>query len=253
MTRAGARLVRTGLRVVLLDFGGTLDSEGLHWSTQLALAFAAAGAGLARTELDRAFLAADRELEELPGVEALDLTGHVGEQARRMAAHLSLAPAVGERAAAAFLARARPHLERSHALLAGLRGPLRFGLVSNFTPNLQRILEETGLAAVLDAVVCSARCGLRKPDPAIFRLALSELEARPEEAAMIGDSLPSDIVPAKEVGLATVWLRGDQVFGRGDERAADAVVSDLASGLARCAGDHAVAAAEGSVERGGGR
>ncbi len=65
------------LRGILVDFGGTLDSEGLHWSTQFALAFAAAGQPVERATLDRAFLTADRALEQRPGVEELSYGAHV--------------------------------------------------------------------------------------------------------------------------------------------------------------------------------
>lgn len=220
---------------VLLDFGGTLDSEGLHWSTQFALAFDAAQAVVTRDALDRAFLEADRELEGLADIAAIGLRGHVEEQARRMTRLLGLSdPALAGRVAERFLARAGAHLRRNLGLLALYRDRVQFGLVSNFTPNLDRILEETGLAGVLDTVVCSARVGLRKPDPAIFRLALANLGVEPAEAVMIGDSLVSDIMPARSLGLTTIWIRGDRVFGRGDERAADHVAPDFAHALALC-------------------
>jgi putative hydrolase of the HAD superfamily len=227
------------LRAALLDFGGTLDSEGLHWSTQLALAFEAAGLAIARERLDAAFLAADRILEGLEEVEELGLEAHVRKQAELMLAELELPGAGAEAIAARFCARSRLHLARSRELLTARRSALRFGVVSNFTPNLSRILDEEGLVELLDAIVCSERVGVRKPDPEIFQIALEALELEPGEAAMIGDSLPSDIMPAKALGLTTVWIRGDRVFGKGDEAAADHVVHDLAEALAAldgCAG-----------------
>jgi putative hydrolase of the HAD superfamily len=216
---------------VLLDFGGTLDSEGLHWSTQMALAFAAAGIELERDPLDRAFLAADRILEATEEVEEMGLEAHVTLQAELMLRELGHPIAPAPEIAARFCGRARVHLARSRELLAARRGALRFALVSNFTPNLSRILEEEGLGELIDVTVCSERVGVRKPDPEIFLLALEALGETPEQAAMIGDSLPSDIMPAKELGLTTVWIRGDRVFGAGDERAADEIVADLAAGL----------------------
>lgn len=220
------------LAAILLDFGGTLDSEGLHWSTQFALAFESAGLAIARDRLDAAFLAADRILEGLEEVEEMGLEAHVRRQAELMLAELELPGTRAEAIAARFCARSRLHLARSRELLAARRGALRFGVVSNFTPNLSRILDEEGLVELLEATVCSERVGVRKPDPEIFQIALEALGVAPGDAAMIGDSLPSDITPAKALGLTTVWIRGDRVFGKGDASAADAIVPDLASALA---------------------
>jgi FMN phosphatase YigB (HAD superfamily) len=226
--------VSARLRGVLLDFGGTLDSEGLHWSTQFALAFAAAKLSVPRSALDQAFLAADRALEQLAEVETLGYRAHVEEQARLMLRALGLPPESAPLVADAFEQRARGYLRQNLALLEGSRQRFRFGLVSNFTENLSRILEETGLAPLLQAVLCSARVGLRKPDPAIFGAALDALGLPPEQVAMIGDSLASDIVPAKQLGITTIWLRGDQQFTAGDQRAADHVVGSLAEALRLC-------------------
>ena len=183
MTRP-ARLVRG----VLLDFGGTLDSDGVHWSTQLATAFASCGVQVERPALDRAFVEVDDELERWPPIAACGLEEHAVEQARRMLLRLGLdegrAPAIGR----SFALRAAAQLRRSAELLRAARsggGGPRFGVVSNFTTNLERILRDAGLDRLVDVVVCSEAVGLRKPDLAIFRLALDRLGARADEAAMI--------------------------------------------------------------------
>lgn len=45
-----------------------------------------------------------------------------------------------------------------------------------------------------------------KPTPHIFRAALARLGVPPEGAAMVGDSLISDVQGAQAVGLRTIWL-----------------------------------------------
>jgi putative hydrolase of the HAD superfamily len=231
---APARVVNT----VLLDFGGTLDSDGVHWSTQLAAAFASSGVLVERSALDRAFLAVDHELERWPPIATCSLEEHAVEQARRMLVRLDLdeerAPAVGR----GFARRAEAQLRRSAELLSAARSGgdrPRFGVVSNFTTNLERILHDVGLDRQLDVVVCSEAVGLRKPDAAIFRLALDRLGARADEAAMIGDSLRADMAPARALGLMTIWLHGDEVFGGGDLSVVDHEVRTLADALALCA------------------
>jgi HAD superfamily hydrolase (TIGR01458 family) len=56
-------------------------------------------------------------------------------------------------------------------------------------------------AAGVEAVVVG------KPAPAFFRLALSQLGARPEQAAMVGDDVESDIGGAIRAGLRGVLVR----------------------------------------------
>jgi HAD superfamily hydrolase (TIGR01509 family) len=221
------------IRALLLDFGGTLDSDGKHWSTQLAESFTASGMQLDRAVLDRAFLAADRAINRDPEAAGMALPAYARAYAEHMLAMLGLPAAPSaDRIARAFLERAREHLAASSLLLRPLRAQVRLAVISNFTANLPSILQEVGLASLLDTVVCSAIEGVRKPDPSIFHLTLARLGVQPGEAAMIGDSLGNDIEPAKQLGLVTVWLAGDRNYAGGAEAAADHVVPTLAQALA---------------------
>ena len=64
---------------------------------------------------------------------------------------------------------------------------LRLGVVANWDCALEEHLEALGLHRFFDTVVTSARAGVPKPDPAIFELALRELEATPGRALHVGD------------------------------------------------------------------
>lgn len=59
------------------------------------------------------------------------------------------------------------------------------------------------LAALFAPVVISEEVGLRKPDPAIFRLALGELGVPPERAAFIDDAEPN-VEGAAALGIRAV-------------------------------------------------
>lgn len=52
----------------------------------------------------------------------------------------------------------------------------------------------------------SFQTGLMKPDPAFFQMALRAVEARAEDAVMVGDTYRNDIRPAIELGMRTVWV-----------------------------------------------
>jgi putative hydrolase of the HAD superfamily len=105
----------------------------------------------------------------------------------------------------------------SVALLEALRNRgLKTGLVSNATDPgwLLRIdLERQGLAPYLDAVVFSSELGKRKPHPAIYEAALSELGVAAERTLFVGDRLVEDVQGPRKLGMTTVqavWFHADE-------------------------------------------
>jgi putative hydrolase of the HAD superfamily len=104
----------------------------------------------------------------------------------------------------------------THALLEALRGRgLKLGIVSNaFDPPelLRRDLERLGVAERIDVAVFASDAGVRKPHPAIFQRALSELGVAAESTLFVGDALATDLGGAKAVGMVTcqaLWFRAD--------------------------------------------
>ncbi|HKG11000.1 MAG TPA: HAD family hydrolase [Gaiellaceae bacterium] len=105
----------------------------------------------------------------------------------------------------------------SVALLESLRARgLKTGLVSNATDPgwlLRADLERQGLAPLLDTVVFSSELGKRKPHPAIYEAALSQLGVAPRRALFVGDRLVEDVQGPAELGMKTVqavWFRADE-------------------------------------------
>lgn len=64
------------------------------------------------------------------------------------------------------------------------------------------------LAAVFDAQVISCEVGLRKPDPAIYRLTARELGVDPTACAFV-DDLERNVEVARSLGMHGVLHRGD--------------------------------------------
>ena len=58
-----------------------------------------------------------------------------------------------------------------------------------------------------DVVTASAEAGYEKPDLRIFKLALEQAGCNPQNAIMVGDRLENDIVPARQLGMKTIWVR----------------------------------------------
>ena len=84
------------------------------------------------------------------------------------------------------------------------RHDLKIGLVTNGQRDVEEFVAHHGLT--VDAKVGSRTHGKIKPDPSIFVAALQQLEAAPEEAAMVGDSYEDDIEGARALGMQAFLL-----------------------------------------------
>ena len=96
-------------------------------------------------------------------------------------------------------------------VLKGLSEKYKIGVIANQPLGTADRLEAFGLLKYIDIVVASAEEGVAKPDKRIFDIALERAGVIPEEAFMIGDRIDNDILPAKNIGMKTMWLR--QGFG----------------------------------------
>ncbi|CAM3803644.1 HAD family hydrolase [Marinicrinis lubricantis] len=84
----------------------------------------------------------------------------------------------------------------------------KLGIITNGFDRLQRSnMKALQLEAYVDDIIISESAGLRKPDPAIFELALSNLAVRAEEAVYVGDHPVNDVEASIRAGMKAVWKR----------------------------------------------
>lgn len=115
-------------------------------------------------------------------------------------------------------------------VLRRLAGKYRIGIIANQSPGSKERLDAWGIGRYIDLVIASAEAGLAKPDLRIFELALQKAGCLPEEAIMIGDRLDNDIIPAKAIGMHTVWIKQGFAAYQSvpeNEKAPDAVIESL--------------------------
>jgi len=86
------------------------------------------------------------------------------------------------------------------------------------------VLKEFDIAHHFTDVVESAVVGVRKPDPAIFVLGVRSLGFDAAHIVVVGDSYSKDIVPAKETGCQTIWLKGKEWEETLDSGKADVII-----------------------------
>lgn len=88
----------------------------------------------------------------------------------------------------------------------------RIGIIANQSSGTEERLGHHGILKYIDFVVASAEEGVAKPDRRIFEIALEKSNCEPNHAIMIGDRIDNDIIPAKQMGINTIWIR--QGFGQ---------------------------------------
>lgn len=95
-------------------------------------------------------------------------------------------------------------------------GPLherfRLGIIANQPPQALDFLEREGFLPLFDVVILDSQHTARKPDPALYRIALDHAKVDPPNSLMVGDRLDNDVIPARRVGMRAVllWLSARQ-------------------------------------------
>jgi putative hydrolase of the HAD superfamily len=85
---------------------------------------------------------------------------------------------------------------------------LRTGLITVCSEDTVDVWPETPFAGLFDAEVFSSTCGLRKPDPRIYRTVLEELDVEPADALFVGDGANDELAGAERVGMRAVLVHG---------------------------------------------
>ncbi|MGE5343705.1 MAG: HAD family hydrolase [Candidatus Omnitrophota bacterium] len=204
---------------VLFDFGGTLDTNGIHWSekfwdiycrfdiricqSDVRLAFVDSEIRLSREDIprDTSFLSLLEkqifyQLAFLQGIQKLETSDSPHILSKKMAG-----------ACYADVLRFIPGVKQILEQLKTGSG-YQLGLVSNNHGTLAHVCQCLGIAHYFSIIVDSKVVGVSKPDPEIFQIPLRAMRISPENCVVVGDSYDRDIVPAKSIGCRTVWLRG---------------------------------------------
>jgi putative hydrolase of the HAD superfamily len=83
---------------------------------------------------------------------------------------------------------------------------LKTGLITVCSEDVALLWPVTEFHGLFDVEVFSATCGLRKPDPRIYRLALDQLGIEAEQAMFVGDGANDELAGAERVGMTAVGV-----------------------------------------------
>lgn len=150
---------------------------------------------------------------------------------RRMCADLGVDPADADVIAFAGSVPFWPAFPDSAAALRRLRSRFRLGVLTNCDDDLY-VGASHRLGDPFDTIVTAQQARGYKPRPENFALLFERLAVAPDRILHVAQSLFHDHVPAKALGMTTVWIdRRHDKSGFGATPAADAtpdlVVPDL--------------------------
>ena len=221
------------IKAVIFDFGGTLDTNGIHWAEKYWETYAHFNIGVSKEDFRRAYVYAERKLPEIVTplfslrktyetqltyqLEYLAINNLVSDL------DLSLSKELNEYCYREVLRTS----DLSIQILKQLKDKYILGLVSNYYGNVQAVLSELGLAHFFNSIIDSTIVGVRKPDLKIFKIILSELKLQPSEIIVVGDSYTNDITPAKTLGCKTIWLKVSGWNNHNCEENADKTINSI--------------------------
>lgn len=223
---------------IIFDYGGTLDTNGEHWSEVLWKAYQEVGVPVSKETFREAYVYGERALALHPYIkpehnfrDVLRIKVRIQLDYLKEKKYIrpeSVAAECSERIADICYQSVLNVIQISRNVVERLNEKHKLILVSNFYGNIQTVLNDFGLFCFFERIIESSVVGVRKPDPAIYQLGVEAMGYAPDEIAVVGDSFSKDMVPASKVGCKTVWLRGK---GWGDEQVdeslPDAVITDI--------------------------
>ena len=203
------------IKGILIDFGGTIDSDGIHWFDAFSDAYALV-ADVPKELLWDAYVQTERTLGRNPIIQPTDTfcktlqtkialqTEYLQSKGITITAQDTILDTCYNKVVKHISTVSKPVLERI---------TLPMVLVTNFYGNMHTVLSEFGIDHLFKDVIESAVVGVRKPDPAIFRLGVKALGLEPSETVMIGDSEDKDIFPAASIGCHTIHISKKDTIG----------------------------------------
>lgn len=228
------------IKGVIFDYGGTIDTNSRHWAEVLWNSYVQHQVPVDKESFREAYVFGERALAKYPFVQPwhnfhdvllikVKLQVEYLAEERKLPLDEEELQAYASRVADSCYQYVLDVLKITRPVVEELAKRYRLVLVSNFYGNIQTILRDFGLSDFFGNIIESSVVGVRKPDPAIYRLGVEAMGFEAENVLVVGDSFSKDVVPAKAVGCRVAWLKGEGWGGEViDESLPDVVITDLA-------------------------
>ena len=205
----------SSIKGIIFDYGGTIDTNGIHWGEFIQEQYNKAGIGITRDTYRDAYVYGERFLAKNPVIEPTD-TFHTllrkkiaiqFDYLRSIFPEKIFNNEIAGHIADSCYNKVKETLKTTCSIVEKLSERYPLVLVTNFYGNMPIVLEEFNLSRYFRNIVESSVVGIRKPDPALFALGVETIGLEPQEIVVIGDSYRKDIYPSSTLGCKTVWLK----------------------------------------------
>ena len=205
----------SSIKGIIFDYGGTIDTNGIHWGELIWEEYKATGVGIDRESYREAYVHGERSLAKAPIIEPTDTFRtllkkkiHIQfDYLRDTHAGIELGIEKEAEVAERCYERVLETMKKTRAVVYQLASRYPMVLVTNFYGNMPVVLNEFSLKESFKEIVESSVVGLRKPDPALFALGIESLGLKAENIVVIGDSYKKDIYPSALLGCRTIWIK----------------------------------------------
>lgn len=227
---------KSKIKGLIFDYGGTIDSNGLHWSEVIWKGYESECVVLDKDKFRDAYVFAERKLGKNPIIKPFHnfqdmLRIKMGIQFEWLKEQDLLSKETDDnlsvRIADWCYNYAKRTISQARPLLLRFSQKYPMVLVSNFYGNIETVLKDFQLDTIFPKIIESAVVGIRKPDPRIFSLGVDALGLKAEETVVIGDSFDKDIIPAASLGCQTIWLKNIGWSAYKGNESADEIISDF--------------------------
>lgn len=204
------------IRAIVFDAAGTLFYLTRTVGDHYAYVGREVGLNLDAQQLEGAFHAAWQQMPRRPAIDSprenddqdwwRELVGRVFDR---------VAPSLSEVDRDNFFAIAYEHFAEAGVwklypdvldALRQLRERFQLAVISNFDGRLRLILQHLGISRYFSHIFVSSELGADKPDPEIFRRAITIMHLKPDEVVHVGDDPERDWKAAAAVGLLVFRL-----------------------------------------------
>lgn len=204
------------IKAIAFDFGGTLDSPFLHWmDIYLYLYTTKLNLPLTPDNFKDSYVYAEQMMEKLQLVQP----SHSLPETQKFKTDLQFSHLIEKgvladtpenrdelplQAALLSAEYSSSYVAAARSILAELQKKYVLLLVSNYYGNVSKIAGDLEIAPFFMSITDSTIAGVRKPDPALWRLAIEGAGFNPEEVLIVGDSMKNDILPGISLGCQVI-------------------------------------------------
>jgi len=118
-----------------------------------------------------------------------------------------------------FLPENNKLMDGAIQILEYLKPKYRLFIITNGFRDVQdKKLKNSNIKHYFEAIYDSESVGVKKPDPKIFRHALTDSGSNPKESLMVGDNYEADVLGAKKLNINTIHFvaHGEEIHNKNE-------------------------------------